>query len=183
MALELSILICATSSRLQIMEPLIKSLAKQMIPHNESVEILIDYHEFNTVGKKRGDLLRRANGKYCVAIDTDDEIADNYIELVLEACKLDSDCIGINGVITTNGVNPKVWFISKEYGKWFEKDSVYYRTPNHISPVKTELALLAGFPDISFGEDYEYSMRLLPLLNSETIITEPLYHYKYNSNK
>lgn len=104
--------------------------------------------------------------------------------MILEACKSGADCIGISGIITTNGHDKRQWHISKEYGKWFTgPDGTYYRTPNHISPVKRELALQAGFPEIPFGEDAEYSRRLLPLLKTEVKIEQNIYHYKYVSKK
>jgi hypothetical protein len=49
--------------------------------------------------------------------------------------------------------------------------------------VRRELALQAGFPEVAFAEDYEYSMRLLPLLKTEVLITEPMYHYDYWNKK
>jgi len=104
--------------------------------------------------------------------------------LILEAIQSNSDCIGISGIITTNGRDQRQWHISKEYGHWHTApDGTYLRTPNHISPVKRELALQAGFPEIPFGEDAEYSRRLLPLLKTETIIKENIYHYKYVKHK
>ena len=74
-----------------------------------------------------------------------------------------------------------MWHISKDFGFWYEQRGVYYRTPNHISPVKRELALLAGFPEIAFSEDAEYSKRLLPHLKTEVKIPGILYYYRYES--
>lgn len=145
-------------------------------------ELLIDWSDC-IIGKKRNDLLKIAKGKYIVFVDSDDIVSPNYISLILEACKSGSDCIGISGVITTNGGNKKQWHISRDNAGWYERDNVYYRTPNHISPVKRELALQAGFPEISFAEDAEYSRRLVPLLKTETKIEQNIYHYKYVSIK
>ncbi|ASU34402.1 glycosyltransferase family 2 protein [Mucilaginibacter xinganensis] len=142
-----------------------------------------DSMEYN-IGTKRNIMLKEALGKYVVFIDDDDEVSPNYVSLILEACKQDPDCIGINGTITTNGHDLRKWFISKEFGKWYTgPDGTYYRTPNHISPVRRELALQAGFPEIAFGEDAEYSKRLMHFLRTESTIIEPIYNYKYISNK
>jgi glycosyltransferase involved in cell wall biosynthesis len=181
--MELSILIPSTEDRRRMTDLLFLELSSQLVDSDKPVEILFDWHPTNCVGKKRNDLLARAIGKYIVFIDSDDEISPKYLSLILSACEYDADCIGINGKMTTNGYNERKWFISKDYGHWFERGGVYYRTPNHISPVKRELAIQAGFPEVSFGEDAEYSCRLLPLLQTEVIIKEPLYHYKYVSNK
>lgn len=143
------------------------------------VEVITDMSMSYNIGVKRNKLLSLASGKYIVFIDDDDHISYDYVAKILEACGTDCDCIGISGIITTNGGNEMPWHISKDFGTWFERGNVYYRTPNHISPVKRELALKAGFPETSFGEDYEYSMRLLPYLLVETKIKGILYHYKY----
>lgn len=182
--IELSILICTTNARKEVIKPLIAELERQIAKRPDKVELIIDNHEYNTVGKKRNDLLLMAKGNYISFIDSDDEISPNYILKVLTVIECNRpDCIGINGIITTNGKDERKWFISKEYGCWKTEGDIYLRTPNHISPVKRELALLAMFPEISFGEDYEYSMRLLPLLTSEEKITEPLYFYRYRNDE
>jgi hypothetical protein len=192
MQIKLSILIATMPSRKVCFDFLIKELSDQItkpIPNTDffetkPVEIIADSSMEYNVGVKRNKLLAIANGEYIVFVDDDDKVSANYVSLILEAIKSNSDCIGISGIITTNGRDQRQWHISKEYGRWFTgTDGTYYRTPNHISPVRRELALQAGFPEIAFGEDAEYSRRLLPLLKTETIITEPLYHYDYWSKK
>lgn len=177
MALTLSILIATMPERQKSFDELMLSLTCPEF--NNHLEILVDSSKAYNIGTKRNKLLRQAKGDYIVFIDDDDEVSKNYIQLILEACKLNPDCIGISGIITTNGANERQWHISKDYERWYELDRVYYRTPNHISPVKRELALKAGFPEIQFGEDAEYSRRLLPLLKTEVKIPGNLYHYKY----
>lgn len=180
MKILLSVLIASTLDRQEMTYELLRGLEAQL---TDQVEILLDYHETDCIGLKRNNLLSRAKGEYVVFIDSDDHVPHNYIELVLRACVQGSDCIGINGTITTNGQNEQKWFISKQYGRWYLRGNQYFRTPNHISPVKRELALQAGFPEVKFAEDYEFSMRLLPLLKTEVIIKEPLYHYDYRTKK
>ena len=55
----------------------------------------------------------------------------------------------------------------------------YVRSIYHKTPVKREIALKAMFPDKSFGEDYEYSMRIKPFLSKEIFINKVLYYYNY----
>lgn len=178
MPIELSILIATMPCRRDKLANLRQVLDRQLTPE---VEVITDISMNYNIGTKRNKLLGLASGKYVVFIDDDDLISSDYIEKILEACKSDCDCIGISGVITTNGRNEMQWHISKDYMGWFERKNVYYRTPNHISPVKRELALLAGFPEISFGEDYHYSMNLLPMLKTETKIPCNIYFYRYVS--
>lgn len=183
--LLLSILIASIPDRIAMLAKLISDLQCQAVLVGDSYfEILYDDDLSINIGTKRNSLLSRAKGEYIVYIDDDDEINENYLRLIIKAIESKPDCIGISGIITTNGTDKRQWHISKEYGKWFTgPDGTYYRTPNHISPVKRELALQAGFPEIAFGEDAEYSRRLLPLLKTEVKIEQNIYHYKYVSHK
>lgn len=178
----LSILIATMPSRIKQFQLLWFELQRQHTGYD--LELLHDYSMDCNIGTKRNKLLHQSKGEYIVFIDDDDEVTPNYISLIVEACKSGADCIGISGSITTNGGDKRQWHISKEYGSWYTgSDGTYYRTPNHISPVKRELALQAGFPEISFGEDAEYSRRLLPLLKTEVKIEQNIYHYKFIENK
>lgn len=176
----LSILIATFSRDAEKLKVLLSDIDKQMM---EGVEVIINSEEKTIIGKKRNDLLKQAKGKYVVFIDSDDHISKNYIWCIMQACSIGNDCIGISGTITKNGGAHRQWHISKQYKRWFQSGATYYRTPNHISPVKRELALQAGFPNIAFGEDAEYSRRLHPLLKTETIIQGNLYHYDFWERK
>lgn len=176
MAIRLSILIGVSPAHLAHLDGLMQILRPQVV---DGVEVITDSSMSYNIGTKRNKLLEMANGDYIVFIDADDRVSPKYVELILKAIETRPDCVGISGYITTNGANMKQWYISKDYGYWYEKENVYYRTPNHISPVKRELALLAGFPEGTSGEDAEYSKRLFPLLKSEVKIEGNLYHYNY----
>ena len=149
--------------------------------YNGQVEIINDCSMNCTTGEKRNRLLEKAKGDFIVFIDDDDEVSDDYVESIIQA--IDSnphiDCIGMKGKITFDGANEKKWIISTSCGSWYEKDNMYFRTPNHISPVRREIALKVKFPKIMIGEDYEYSMGILPYLKREVFIDKELYHYKY----
>lgn len=178
--IQLSILIPCMPIHLTKLAELRQILDPQL---TAEVEVIIDHSMNYNIGTKRNKLLSLACGKYIVMIDADDLISADYVEKILEACKQDCDCIGISGIITTNGRNEMQWHISKDYMGWFERKNVYYRTPNHISPVKRELALAAGFPEITFGEDYHYSMNLLPFLKTEIKVTGNIYFYRFETKK
>lgn len=176
----LSILIATMPSRKQELRRLLENLRDQCEEFDD-VEILINSRMDVNIGQKRNLLLAEAKGDYIVFVDDDDHVSENYVWCIIQACAIGNDCIGISGTITTNGLKERQWHISKAYGKWHERNNIYYRTPNHISPIRRELALAAGFPEIAHGEDFEYSKRLLPLLKSETIIKGNLYWYDFKT--
>jgi len=187
----LSICICAIPSREQMCKDLRDFLMHQIHSVGNKhklygvAEILTIMNLNQNIGEKRNDLLKMANGKFIVFIDDDDMVADDYVEQIIHAIheNPDCDCIGIKGIITFDGTNEKKWQISKDFGSWFEDNMMYYRTPNHISPIRTSIAQSIGFPNISNGEDFEFSMKILPHLKTEVKIDKELYHYRYISNK
>lgn len=173
--IRLSILIATMPNRAGHLFRLAGILGPQLC---DEVEVIIDCSMEYNIGVKRNKMLASAQGEYVTSVDDDDSVSPDFVSRILGA--LGADCVGISGVITTNGTDAKQWHISKEYGFWHEKNGVYYRTPNHISPVRRELALEAGFPDIPNGEDAEYSRRLLPLLKTEKVVEGNVYWYLYN---
>lgn len=187
----LSICICSIPIREQMCKDLSDFLMHQIhsvaskYRNYEVAEILTITNLYQNIGEKRNDLLKMANGKFVVFIDDDDMVADDYVEKIVTAIveNPEADCIGIKGIITFDGDNEKKWEISKDFGRWYESNNMYYRTPNHISPIRTSIAKSVGFPNISSGEDLEYSMGVLPLLKNEVKIDKELYHYQFMSRK
>ena len=127
----LSITIASVSIRKEMLDNLLLELNKQIAENNseQEVEILIDADDDRFLGTKRKLMLSQVKGLFTSAIDDDDLIFPNYIKLIIEAIKNDSsvDCLAINGIITTNGLNPKKWFISYRYEDWFEENDICLR--------------------------------------------------------
>lgn len=184
---QLSILICTMPKRRNMFEELLANFNNQVrasfaqLKQTLPVQILWDRRMGISTGLKRQCLLEMARGHMIVFFDDDDWPADDYVLQILLAMKQmpEADCIAMQGWMTTDGQNREDWRISKEYWSWYKQDGMYYRTPNHISPVRREIALQVGFPDKYVGEDYDYSMGIFPLLNKEVKIEKDLYHYRF----
>lgn len=177
---KLSILIATMPQRCSSLMRLLAILTPQL---NNHVEVITNMRMDINIGAKRNALLADSIGEYVVFCDDDDSVSSDYIAKILSATATSPDCIGISGIITINRQTHQKWHISKEYGSWYTEGDVYFRTPNHISPVRRELALQAGFPEVENGEDRVYSERLLPLLVSEIVVEGDIYHYDYKTNK
>lgn len=179
--MKLSILIRSLESRKDKLTELLNHLQKQT---TNEVEILVEVdNKQMTSGAKANRLLSRATGKYIVFIDDDDVVADYYISEMLKACDSDADCFAINGFYSINGGAQIKWRLSKDNEDkdvYENGELIYLRHTNHITAVKREIALVAGFPDKSNAEDKWYSQRLK--LETEYKIEPPMYWYRYSTH-
>ena len=93
-------------------------------------------------------------------------------------------------LMTVDGENEERTYHSLRYDHWWDEPDPersgrrrYFRNPNHLNPVKRELALKVRFPEINHGEDHDYSKAIHPHLKTEEYIESPIYYYLYRSNK
>lgn len=179
MGCKLSILICTIPERTNLFAELFNKLNVQAT--GNSVQIIYDDAPRGTItiGAKRNALLKQAIGEYVCFIDDDDDISHDYVEQILKAINLQPDCIGFQIACNMDGI--KSLAASSLKYDWSENIDgyKYVRSIYHKTPVKREIALQCMFPDKSFGEDYEYSMRLKPLLKNEIFIDKILYNYNF----
>lgn len=173
------------SKRLSILTPtliqresIFKNLARVLkAQSNDQVEMLaICDNGENSIGTKRNELLKAAKGDYVAFVDDDDMISPFYIHGILKAIKDNPDCVGIEGIITEKGIGKK-FIHSLQYEDWFENNNIYYRCPNHLNPIKREIALDCMFPEVYYHEDREYSYRLKGKLKTEVYIKGLMYYY------
>lgn len=173
---RLSILICSLYEREFLLNRLLEVLKPQI---TSEIEYIIDVDNGEvTTGFKRNRLLEKATGEYISFIDDDDLISKDYVSKIFNATRTSPDCCGMEGLITFQKRKITRKFIHTiKCTEWYEKDHVYYRCPNHLSPVKRIHAITTKFPDITVGEDHDYSNRLRPLLKTEIYIDGPIYFY------
>lgn len=181
---DLSILILTLPTRINSYSELIKSLNQQVIENNliNKVQILsfCDTKEIS-VGEKRNILLNQSCGKYICFIDDDDVVASNYLISIINAIQSNADVITFCGdYVENNQIIP--FTISMMHRGNFNHPNMFYRLPNHLCPVKREIALQSMFTDKNFGEDSDYSERINSRLTNEFHIQDKLYFYMYDSN-
>lgn len=179
--MKLSILICTMPERREMFCVLHAKISQQIEKaETNEVEILSNDLMNITTGEKRNILLDSSIGEFVVFVDDDDNVYDYYVLEILRVIRQnpDIDCIGINGIISFNGEDSKKWFISKKYQHWCEEAQIYFRTPNHISPIRRSIAISVRFPNICHGEDSAFSTAIYPLLKNEALIEKPMYHYQ-----
>jgi glycosyltransferase involved in cell wall biosynthesis len=179
---DLSILIPTLPTRIDCYANLIKMLNKQVIENNliNRVQILslCDTKEIS-VGEKRNILLNKSAGKYVCFIDDDDVIAPDYLIKLINATSSNADVITFCGDYVENTVVTP-FSISMVHRGNFNHPNLFYRLPNHLCPVKREIALSCQFTDKNFGEDSDYAERINKYIKNEFHIQDKLYFYMYN---
>lgn len=151
--------------------------------------ILSDNREL-TIGAKRNQLMDMAVGDYVAYIDDDDEIGTDYFAQVLEAIEKERpDVIGLMGIMRwmksrTRSVNYR-FFHTIQNDSWWQSKRGYERPPNHLNPIRRDIASRFRFEDISHGEDRDWSLRIADakVLKTEVMVGVPIYYYNFNPFK
>jgi glycosyltransferase involved in cell wall biosynthesis len=181
---DLSILILTLPTRIDSYATLIKTLNQQVIDNNliNRVQImsLCDTKEIS-VGEKRNILLNQSCGRYVCFIDDDDLIAPDYVIKLMNAIQSNSDVITFCGDYVDNTIRTP-FSISMIHRGNYNEPNMFYRLPNHLCPVKREIALSSMFSDKNFGEDSDYAERINNHIKNEFHIQDKLYFYMYNES-
>lgn len=187
-AIKLSICIPALASRTDSLMRLVWSIQAQ--PRSNEVEILIATDAGNgIVGDKRNRLVASAAGAYIAHIDDDDLVAPNYVPAILAAIDANPgvDVVVLRGRRTHRGGLPveydyRVGGVDGE----FDPEGVLWRTPNHLCPMRADLAKAQPFPATQHGEDLAWGAAMKKALTTEAragLPGEVLYHYRYDPVK
>lgn len=187
-ALVWSILIPTLIERSGQFEQIFTKLLLQIVQAGLQDKVEIVFYRDNrdaTVGYKRNQLIKQASGQYICFVDDDDDISNNYIELIYNALLQNKDCVKLIGVFSANNLK-KLFIHSISYDSYFEANYIYYRPPNHLNPIKREIAINFQFPNqLSFGEDTDWAMQICrsEALKTEAEICEPYYFYNFDAQK
>ena len=180
----LSICVCSTFGRDMYMGRLLAALRPQL---GWGVQLCLDIDwGQRSIGAKRQGLLEQARGDYVVSIDDDDLVPGDYVQKIQTAIMRNpADCITYRGAMSTNGVYEAESVYSLAHSKpetvYVDGAKVYLRTPLHVTPIRRDIALAAGFPNMNHGEDQQFASRVLPLLKSQEYLDEVLYYYLYRT--
>jgi hypothetical protein len=144
------ILVCHAPGREVHLRRLQEILAPQLIP---GVRVLVDDDPRKSIGKKRNDVMARADAKYMAFVDDDDRVSPNYVDLLMQGMRTDVDWWSLVGEITCDGANPRVFLHSIKDTAYSEANGIYYRYPNHLNCIKVDMARRFEFPKVNCGED------------------------------
>lgn len=181
------ILIVTLTSRRHWLSRLNDKLRPQLV---EGVEILtLEDDGERTIGEKRQALLEQSTAPWVCFFDDDDLPSDDYVSRIVPVLQAgECDLVGFNQLQYQDGRLRQIHALS------YDQDNLPgglprgvgrgRREPNHLCPVRRELALRVGFPkDRNAGEDSAYAVGLLRLRPQprEHFIPSVLYEYHYRS--
>lgn len=181
MTIKLSILVLTVPSRLRAFFPkLMMELQNQTQKYND-IEIIALYdNKKRSVGKKRDDILKLAQGEYLVFIDDDDRIADDYIDQIMTALyeNPSTDCVVFDCICRVNKGDGKLckYGIEFEYGDILDGKE-WRGKPAHTMVYKSTIAQKHHFSDMIYSEDYDWVGRAYHDIKEQTRIDKVLYHY------
>lgn len=182
----LAILIPTIEGREWYLDRLMQILSPQLSKHRKEAFVLFNKDDRRkTIGQKRNDLTAEAiecGATHRAFIDDDDLVTPNYLELNMPGVLGNYDCNSLVGIYSLNGfINPNkhLFYHSLKYDHWWEDGAGYYRNPNHLNVVSLLKCGHIKFPESNFGEDGQWSERVIDAdcLKKEYEINEPFYYY------
>lgn len=191
----LTIMIPTIKERQDAFEALKAELHRQILLLPDPTLVQVIWKQDNcevTIGDKRQALLEAARGLYVCAIDDDDLVEPTYIRDILTVI-LDEqrrgrvvDCVVFRGVMTVDGRFERWFDFDVEHGSYREVGNTSLRTPNHLCPIRRELAVATGFISKKQGEDSDFARRVFPRITTQAIVRDHkgdkkvLYHYRFS---
>ena len=101
--------------------------------------------------------------------------------MVISSLESNADVITFCGEYVENNLRTP-FSISMVHRGNYNHPNIFYRLPNHLCPVKREIALSCLFTDKNFGEDSDYAEKINGHIKNEFHIQDKLYFYLYNAN-
>lgn len=189
----LSILIPSIPERKCLLNKLVANLMEQRNkmaqehPTIGGLEIIIDdtkkYLEGGkSVGQKRNDLVQSAMGDYLCFLDDDDEIPNNYVEILVRAMAHGSDIITFNSLFKCDTYWSLIDMSLRNNNEEATPNGVTYRNAWHICPMKSELAKKHQFSNKNNAEDWDWMQRVLGGVFTEYKLNVILHQYNHFAN-
>ena len=143
-----------------------------------------------SIGAKRNRLVQMATGQYISFVDDDDRVSPDYVPQIFNVLLRKPDVVGIVGEISTpfplsNRKHKSMFYHTIKNKKYYRSMRGYERPPNHLNPMRRDIALQYSFEDISMGEDTDWAMRICldGKLKKEVFLPRVLYYYDFQPQK
>jgi SAM-dependent methyltransferase len=162
------------------------NLLEQIKPYNNIELIGLFDNKKRSIGLKRDEMLKLAQGEYLVFIDDDDRISEDYVKEIMNALydNPNTDCVVFENLTRINGGDGILCKYGIEFEYGYINDGKEWRgKPAHTMVYKSSIAKKHNFNDIQNGEDKDWVLRAYLDIKHQTRINKTLYFYdaEYNS--
>jgi len=188
MSILLSILVPTIPSRAAKRDALVKKLLAQ-IGDDTRVEVLVfEDNRRRSIGRKRDDLIRLAQGEYLTFVDDDDGVGDGYVTALLNAIvgNPGTDVFAIDQKCWWNGAGPfRVEFgIENDSDEMRKDDSGNWvdlsRPLSHVCIWRSKIAKNVVVPDKGYYEDTEWSTEASKHVKTQVRVPGAIHVYVYD---
>jgi glycosyltransferase involved in cell wall biosynthesis len=179
--MKLSILTPSIPSRADRLARLSASIANQIGDLPVEHLVFID-NKRRTIGEKRDNLLRLANGEFIAFVDDDDAIRPGYVEELLKAIEGGPDVITFEQDAYFDGVRHHVRFGHGMQNDELNREATTQRAAWHVCAWRRTVALRSRFPWIQYGEDWAFCVPLNKMDLVEVHIPKVLHEYHYRTD-
>lgn len=138
-------------------------------------------NRMRSIGAKRQALADLARGKYFAFVDDDDDIADGYVPMILQAAESNADVITFQQRAIYNGLESTVIFSLENQDEPFQSGGITRRGAWHVCAWRRELVADCVFPFINYGEDKAWSLQARARAHGEIHIPRILHTYRHDA--
>jgi len=186
----LSVLIATTQDRKEITQSLIDRLEvqREFIHRNwlsGHVEIVVDDSKRFldgglSIGKKREALVQRAQGRYLCFLDSDEDIAGNYLQTIVKLSETKADVLTFRSLANLDDFWCLIdMSLDNKENEQANPGKICKRMPWHVCAVKSHLAKIHQFEDSNYGEDWTWFEKVLKGCTSEAKSDAIIHMYKH----
>lgn len=182
----LSILIPSIPERLDKLKELIKLyesyIALYYLTGLVEIVSIVDNKQ-RSIGAKRNDLIKIANGDYIVISDDDDLLTQVYFQRITDGCEKRVDVVTYLQSARINEDHTTVHFGLKNENQQFNTNGVTIRKAWHCCTWRRELLEGVYFSDTNYGEDGPFSDLANEKAQTSYHIPEICHVYIHDSTK
>lgn len=140
--------------------------------------------------------LQHAQGEYSVFVDSDDFVADDYLQTLIDSCDIDTDMVCMNCTRYIEGETKPYRTNELPAGEYFPDENFYKKficdNGSHKKLIgnarwgkliKTALAkesIKYCTEEVTFGEDQQFTLGVLVLCKKIVVLDEYKYYYRDN---
>jgi hypothetical protein len=176
----LSILTPTIPGREKQLQALQRRIEKQIGGHAVEHLILSDNRK-RSIGAKRQALLDIARGQYIAFVDDDDDIADSYVEELVNAAASNADVITFLQGATYNGQQSVVDFQLGQCDWPFEPGGLTNRDAWHVNAWRRSRVAHCQFGESNYGEDLTWCQQARRMAETTVHIPKILHFYRHDA--